>query len=109
GDEARRCDVLEAPDGPGAPRGAVHAARVELHHAVGIGQAAETNRLVLGVELLDVDTGDDRVERVLAGDDLVVRNLHAANAVGGRHHDGPRTGGNARQGGVRWACVGSGE
>ncbi|MFM1751117.1 MAG: hypothetical protein RL119_79 [Actinomycetota bacterium] len=85
--ETRRRDVFQAPHRPGALGGPMHAARVELHHPVGVGEAAEPDGLVVGIELLDVDPGDDRVEGVGAADDLVVGDLHPADPVpGGDHH-----------------------
>ena len=40
--------------------------RVELHDAVGVRQAAVAHARVLGIELDDVDAGDEGVEDVLA-------------------------------------------
>src|SRR5688572_10674881 len=56
--QRRRGDPFEARDRPGAPRRPVHAARVQLDHAVLVRQSAEADALVVGVELLDVDAGD---------------------------------------------------
>ena len=50
-------------------------ARVELHDAVLVRQSAESDRLILGIELLDVDAGDRRVERIAPRDDDVVGDL----------------------------------
>jgi hypothetical protein len=52
--ERRRRDVLERRDRAGALRRTVHHARVELHDAVRIRQAAQPDRLILRIELLDV-------------------------------------------------------
>ena len=53
-------------DAAGALLRAVHAAGVELHDAVGVRQAAVADARLLGIELDDVDAGDQRVEHVLA-------------------------------------------
>ena len=65
-DERRRAHAFERGDAAGALLRAVHAARVELHDAVGVRQAAVADAVVLRIELDDVDAGDQRVEDVRA-------------------------------------------
>ncbi len=70
GDERRRAHAFEGGDAAGALRRPVHAARVELHDAVGIRQPAVADAGVGRIELAEVDAGDQRVEHVAA---LVIR------------------------------------
>jgi len=78
---------------------AVHARRVELNDAVLVRQSAEPHRLVIGIELLDVDPGENCVESVSAiPDDHVVGALHAADSVARRNDDwSRRTGAHANE------------
>ena len=64
--ERRRAHALDARHRAGALARAVHARGVELHDAFGVRQAAVADARVLGIELDDVDAGDERVEDVLA-------------------------------------------
>ena len=64
GHQRRGAHALEAGHAAGALLGPVHAAGVELHDAVGVGQAAVADAGLLGVELDDVHAGDHRVEHV---------------------------------------------
>ena len=70
----------------------MHTRGVELHDPFFVREPAQSNALIVRIELLNVDAGDNRVERVSAADNLVVGHLHAANTVGGRHHRRPRHG-----------------
>ena len=63
-DVRRRPHAFERGDAAGALLRPVHAARVELHDAVGIRQAAVADAVVLRIELDDVDAGDEGVEHV---------------------------------------------
>ena len=63
-DLGRGADALETGHASGAPLGAVHAAGVELHHAVGIGEPAVAHGILFRIELEDVDSGDQGVEHV---------------------------------------------
>jgi hypothetical protein len=63
-DLARMQDVLEARHRARLVARAVHARRVELHHAVGIRQAAQAHAVVERIGLLDLDHLDHDVERV---------------------------------------------
>ena len=40
----------------------MHARGIELHNAIGVRQSAEPDGLILGIELLDVDAGDRRID-----------------------------------------------
>ena len=64
GHQRRRGDVLQRGDRTRPPGGSVHDGRVQGDDAVGIRTAAQPHRLVIGIQLLDVDAGNDRVERV---------------------------------------------
>ncbi len=87
--ERRGGDVLEAGHRAGPLRRPVHHARVELHDPFGVRQPAEPDRGVLGIELLDVDAGDDRVERIAAREEQLAGLRDAPEAVGTRHHRRP--------------------
>src|SRR5881397_3970202 len=71
----------------GAARGAVHARRVELHHAIGVGQPAVAHRGIVRVELLDLHGLDRGIERVCPLQHQVERFLHAAQSVGAGDDD----------------------
>jgi len=97
GDVRRRADAFQRGHASRALPGPVHTARVELDDAVGIRQAAVADARVFGIELDDVDAGDERVEDVgVAARHQVERALDGglrsavlvAVAVGGRHDDG---------------------
>ena len=77
GHQRRRAHAFERGDAAGALRRAVHAARVELHDAVGVRQPAVADAAFGRIELADVDAGDQRVEHVGALGDHVERLLHA--------------------------------
>ena len=77
GHQRRRAHAFERRDPAGAPGRPVHAARIELHDAVGVGQAAEADAAVGRVELAVVDAGDQRIEHVGAPGDQVERLLDA--------------------------------
>ena len=77
GDQRRRAHAFERRDAAGALGRAVHAARVELHDAFGVGQAAVADAGLVRIELAEVDAGDERVEHVGALGDHVERLLHA--------------------------------
>ena len=63
-DYGGRADSLDGRDAARALARAVHAARIELDDAVGIWQPAVPDARLLGVELDEVDAGDQRVEHV---------------------------------------------
>ena len=63
-DLGRRPHAFERRHAAGPTLRAVHAARIELHHALGVGQAAVSDARVLGIEFDDVDAGDERLEDV---------------------------------------------
>ena len=73
----------------------VHAARIELHHAVGVGKPAVADARVVGIELDDVDAGDQGLEHVGAARHQLEGLLHAGHlaavpvevAVGRRDDD----------------------
>ncbi len=98
GDERRCAHALERRHGAGLPLRAMYAGSVELHDAVGVGQAAIAHAVVLGIELHDVDAGDERVEHVGTLGEHGVGLLHASDraavleaiAVGRGDHDGSR-------------------
>ena len=81
GHERRRGDTLQATHGTGALAWSVHAARIELDHTFLVRKATQPNRLIFRVELLRVHAGEDRVERVSAGHDLVVGDFDAGRPV----------------------------
>ena len=84
-DERWRRDVLERADCSSSFGRAVHAGRVQLHHALLVRQATQSHRLIVGIELLDIDSRDDRVEGVrILTRHHVVGACNAANAVSGR-------------------------
>ena len=87
GDLGRCLDPLEATHRAGAARGAVHARRVELHHALGVGQPAVAHRGIVRVELLDLHGLDRGIERVCPLQHQVERFLHAAQSVGAGDDD----------------------
>ena len=64
--ERRRAHALDGRHAAGALLRAVHAAGVELDHAVGVGQPAVADAGLERVELRDVDAGEQRVQHVLA-------------------------------------------
>ena len=78
--ERRRADALDAGHGAGALLRPVHARGVELHDAVGVRQPAVADARVLGIELAQVDAGDQRVEDVLAFGDHAEGHLDAGLA-----------------------------
>ncbi len=82
GDERRSGDSLQRGDRACTARRTVHATGVQLDHAMLVRQPAQPHGLVIWVELLDVDTGDDRVERIRITDQHVVSPLDAALPVG---------------------------
>jgi hypothetical protein len=89
-------DVLERRDRSGALRRTMHNARVELHDAVCVGQSAEADGHVVGVELLDVHAGNDRVQRIGTGTQHVVGDFDAPDPVGGSNDDRPSSSGASR-------------
>ena len=66
--------AADGADGSTAARGAVHDAGIELGHAVFIRQPAVSDRGVFRIELLNIDAGDDRVERIGA----LLHHVHGA-------------------------------
>ena len=66
GHARRRAHPFEGGDASRPPLRAVHAAGVELHHPVGVGAPAVADAGVFGVELDDVDPGDQGVEHIVA-------------------------------------------
>ena len=72
-DPRRRAHALERGHAARPLARPVHAAGVELHHPVRVGQAAVADVHLGGVELDDVDPGDEGVEHVLAGHDARAR------------------------------------
>jgi hypothetical protein len=82
GHERRRGNAFDARHRASAPGWPVHAGGVELHDPFLIGQPAQPDRLILRIELLDVDPGNGGVERVLTGHHPVVGHLDATKAVG---------------------------
>ncbi len=89
-------DPAQARHRAGEVCGAVHAARIQLDHAVFVGQAAVTDGVVCGVFFDDVHAGDYGVERVGALADHLHCFLDGAQTVGTA--DGDRF---ARGGGLR--------
>ena len=79
GDERRRAYTFEAGDAAGAFGRTVHAARIELDDAFGVGQSAVADARVLRIELAEVDAGDDRVEHIGALRHHLERLLHAGD------------------------------
>ena len=71
--------------------GSVHDAGVEFDHALFVRQPAVSDGSVLGIEFVDVDAGDDGIERIAAR----LEDLHGAGAgaqpVLARDHDRART------------------
>ena len=63
-DLGRRSDALDGGDPSRALPGTVHAAGIELDDAVGVRQTAPADAVSVGIELDDVDAGDERVEHV---------------------------------------------
>ena len=61
-----RAHALDGRHTAGPPLGAVHAAGIERHDAVRVGQAAVSDGVLLRIELQDVDPGDERIEHVSA-------------------------------------------
>ena len=95
GDRRRGPDALDAGHPAGAPVGAVHAARIELDHAVVVGTASVADARILGIELGDLHALDQALEDVLPfghqperafDDDLVAAVLVAVPVPGGDHH-----------------------
>ena len=76
-----RLDPLQGTHRAGAFRGPMHAGGVELHHAVGVGQPAVADRVVVGVELLDLHALDGRIQGVGALHQHVEGLLHRAQPV----------------------------
>ena len=70
GDERRRPNAFERGDAACPLLRSVHAARIELHNAFSIRQAAVADAGLFRIELDDVDAGDQRVEHVVPFDDL---------------------------------------
>ena len=74
---------------------AVHAARIELHDTLGVGQPAVADARVLGIEFDDVDAGDEGLEHVAAaghqpegaGDAGLLAVVRVLVAVGRRDDD----------------------
>ena len=64
GDFRRRFDAVDGADGTGAAGGTVHDTGVEFDFAVFIWQTAVTHGGVIGIELNNVDAGDDGIERI---------------------------------------------
>jgi hypothetical protein len=75
----------------------VHAGGVELDHAVLVGEPAVADRIVLGVELLDLHPLDGRVERVGAAEHQLQGAGDCAKAVGRTDRGGPGDGEPARR------------
>ena len=103
---------IEATD-PQRRGGSVHHAGIEFDYALFIRQAAVSDGAVFRIEFVDIDTGDNGIERIAAG----LKNLHGAGAGsqpilagddnlarmrlglsrGGSQHGGPRKHGTAGQ------------
>ena len=81
---ARVLHPFQRGDGAGASGGAVHHARVELHHAVLVGDAAISHRHVGGIVLDEVDAGNRGIERIGPRGHLLHRQLDGLEAVDGR-------------------------
>src|SRR5690606_13931946 len=64
GDERWRAHLFERCHTAGTLERTVHTARVELYDAIGVGNPAVAYALIIGVELHDVYTGDERIEYV---------------------------------------------
>src|SRR5438132_474660 len=64
GDQRGCCDVFNRGDRAGAPRWPVHHRCVELDYAIFVGQASDAHGLIFGIEFLNVDGSDGRVERI---------------------------------------------
>ena len=82
---ARRLDPLERGDGAGAPGRPVHARRVELDHALLIGQPAVADRIVGRIQLLDLHAFDPGVQRIGPLGHQLDRAGDSADPVGGAH------------------------
>src|SRR5258705_3725612 len=91
-----RLDILERADRTRALRRTVHARGFELYDTRRVRQAAITDGVIVGIELLDLHALDDRVERVGALHEQVEGFLHRPQPVGARDRDG--LGGPARLG-----------
>ena len=74
-------DVLDRRDRAGVVRAPVHARGVELHDAVLVRQAAQTDAGVLRVRLLHLHHGDRGVERRSAREQGRKGRLHAGKSV----------------------------
>ena len=90
---ARRFDPLESTYRPGPSGRPVHAGRVQLDHALFVGQAPVSHRGVLCIEFLRLDTLNGGVERIHALDQQSAGQLHTPQTVGRR--DGHRARGGA--------------
>src|SRR4029079_17172651 len=64
GHERRSANAFQRRDAACALLWTVHAARIELHNAVGVRQAAITDAVVFGIALHDVYACDERIEHV---------------------------------------------
>src|SRR5262249_46644983 len=74
---ARRLDPLESADGAALLELARHDRRVELHDAFLVRQPAIADALIFGIQLDDVRTGHDRIERAAAAlQELPRRGIH---------------------------------
>ena len=82
-----RLAALQRAHGAGFHRAAVHDARVELHDALLVRDAAVPDADVVRVELVHVDADDRGVQRVVALDERLPRGLRGLDAVRGRHED----------------------
>ncbi len=107
-DFRRRLDIAQRRHGPATARRPVHHRSIQLDHALLVGQAAVTNRVIVGVLFVDVDSRDHGIERVPAGLHLVHGTGTRPQPVRARDDDGPgRRGrytapGGRKQGGIQY-------
>lgn len=106
GHQRRRAHAFQRRHRARALAGAVHHGGVQRHHAVGVRQAAVADAVVLRVQLVEVDAGDDGVERVGAARHPRERGLNGRHraavavlvAVAGGDHHRPRGGAHVDRG-----------
>ncbi len=114
GHERRRADTLESCDSVGPLLGAMHAARIELHHSVCVREPTVSNAGIGGIQLQDIHARNQAFENVFTLGNHPERSLDAclgaavlvAVPVARRDHDRlPRLGGQHRRS-RRQACSG---
>ncbi len=96
---ARGLDPLQARHRAGPLRRSVHARGVELDHPLLVGEAPVPDRIVGGVEFLDLHPLDRRVERVRPLEHQLHRLRHRGEAVVRADGDGARGRGQDDRGG----------